>query len=78
MIRLNNWDNSLAATIGGLIGATYTLVMCAISSAISFPSMGIVLFAVVIGTIFGAGILGGISMLLNYARSYGPQEEHLI
>lgn len=68
MIRSDNWDVSLAATIGGSIGATYTLVMCAISSLLSVPSMSIVMFVVLLGAALGGGTLCGIAVLLNHTR----------
>ncbi|MDO8421236.1 MAG: hypothetical protein Q7S99_03655 [Parvibaculum sp.] len=74
MIRSNNWDISFASTVGAFLGATYTLIMCGISNLLSVPSMSIVLIAIVIGATFGAGILGGIAVLLNYVRSLGTPD----
>mgnify|MGYP003655930923 CR=1 FL=1 len=71
MNRSDNWDVSLAATIGGFLGATYTLVMCAISSLLSVPSMSIVMFVVILGATLGGGTLSGIAVLLNRVRGHG-------
>lgn len=71
MSKSNNWDISLAATIGGFLGATYTLVMCGVSNLLSVPSMSIVMFVVILGATLGAGTLSGIAVLLNYVREHG-------
>lgn len=70
MNKSDNWDVSFAITIGGFLGATYTLVMCAISSLLSVPSMSIVMFVVVLGATLGGGTLGGIAVLLNHVRAH--------
>ncbi|MGV8996179.1 MAG: hypothetical protein ACOH12_04455 [Parvibaculaceae bacterium] len=69
MSLVNNWNCSQAMLAGAFVGTTYALLICAVTSLLSMRTIGLAILALIIGAAVGAGIIGGLAAILNFARA---------
>ena len=69
MSASKDWNCLQGMVIGALVGATYALLICGVANLLSLRTIGFVIFALIVGSAIGAGVIGGIAAVLNYARA---------